>query len=220
MKEQIDEIRKDMELAEQRTGEKVSLVAVTKMRSVQMIKELRHYGVLDIGENKVQELVEKAPHLPKDLRIHFIGHLQRNKVRQVVPMVDLIHSVDSIRLAKEIDKQAERIGKHQEILVQINLAREESKFGFYEEEIKQAMNDMQSLKHLDIRGFMMMAPYGLPDEKLKRLFSQAKLIFDYYCKNGYNNSRISILSMGMSDDYRQALESGSNMIRIGSRIFE
>ncbi len=220
MKEQIDTIRREMDLIEERTGEKTTLVAVTKGRSVQMIKELRHYGIQDMGENRVQELLEKYPDLPEDMRIHFIGHLQRNKVRQVVPIAHLIHSLDSLRLAAEIDRQAERFEKKQEVLVQINLAREANKFGFYEEDIKEAMREMESFKSLDIRGFMMMAPFGSGEKELYELFSQAKLIFDYYRKSRYNNSRISILSMGMSDDYKIALEAGSNMIRIGSRIFE
>lgn len=220
MKEQIDAIRQELAAAKERTGEPVTLVAVTKMRSLQMIKEVVGYGILDIGENKVQELLEKAPHLPKEARVHFIGHLQRNKVKQVVPLADLIHSVDSLRLAREINVQAEKIGKRQEVLVQINLAREERKFGFYEEEIKEAMKEIEQMEHLDVRGFMMMAPLGMKPEPLRTLFEQAKLVFDYYRKSHYNNSRISILSMGMSEDYHQALAAGSNMIRIGSRIFE
>ncbi|MDI9472990.1 MAG: YggS family pyridoxal phosphate-dependent enzyme [Bacillota bacterium] len=220
MKEQIDLIRRDILKVKERTGVEATLVAVTKNRSTQMIRELRRYGVMDIGENRVQELLEKVSEIPKDMRIHFIGHLQRNKVRQVVPIAHLIHSLDSIRLAYEIDKQAERVGKRQQVLVQINLAREENKFGFYEEEIKEAMRELEELVHLDVRGFMMMAPFEEEPAQLRALFSHAKLIFDYYRKTLYNNSRISILSMGMSGDYREALESGSNMVRIGSRIFE
>ncbi|NLL23733.1 MAG: YggS family pyridoxal phosphate-dependent enzyme [Tissierellia bacterium] len=220
MKEQIDLIRQDILEVKERTGVEATLVAVTKNRSTQMIRELHRYGVMDIGENRVQELLEKVSDIPKDMRIHFIGHLQRNKVRQVVPIAHLIHSLDSIRLAYEIDKQAERIGKRQQVLVQINLAREENKFGFYEEEIKEAMREFEELAHLDVRGFMMMAPFDEEPAQLRALFSHAKLIFDYYRKTLYNNSRISILSMGMSGDYREALESGSNMVRIGSRIFE
>jgi uncharacterized pyridoxal phosphate-containing UPF0001 family protein len=123
MKEQIDLIRQDILEVKERTGVEATLVAVTKNRSTQMIRELHRYGVMDIGENRVQELLEKVSDIPKDMRIHFIGHLQRNKVRQVVPIAHLIHSLDSIRLAYEIDKQAERIGKRQQVLVQINLAR-------------------------------------------------------------------------------------------------
>lgn len=192
----------------------VQLVAVSKTKPVEDILELYHLGQRDFGENYVQELLEKAEKLPKDIRWHFIGHLQTNKVKLIAPFVQLIHGVDSLKLLKEINKQAAKNNRVIDCLLQVHIAQEETKFGFDEEELKMVMEQLEdsALNNVRITGLMGMASFTEDMELVKAEFQTLKAIFDQYPK-------LSILSMGMSSDYKVAVSEKSNMVRIGSLLF-
>lgn len=188
-----------------------TLIAVSKTKSVSMIKEVYDLGVRDFGENKVQELLSKKPELPEDIRWHMIGHLQTNKVKDVVGNVYLIHSVDSLKLAHEIEKVALKKDVTVDILCEINIANEESKYGFKASEIEQAIKEIKELKNINLRGLMCVAPYQDDPEDNRKYFKQMKELKDKY--------NLELLSMGMSNDYKVALSEGSNYIRVGTLIF-
>ena len=199
-----------------------TLVAVSKTKPVEMILEAYEAGQLDFGENKVQELREKPGQLPENIRWHMIGHLQSNKVKYIAPFIHLIHAVDSLKLLEEINKQALKHGRIIDCLLQVHIAQEEHKFGFEEQELIQILNsdELKTLQNIRITGLMGMASYTddhdqIRDEfrKLKNLFDRLRLDFQL------PNAVIQELSMGMSDDYTIALEEGSTMIRVGSKIF-
>lgn len=210
-------------------GEKVKLVAVSKTKPAEDIKELYDLGQRDFGENYVQELVDKQAQLPADIRWHFIGHLQSNKVKYIAPFVHLIHGVDSLRLLQEIDKQAARSGRMITCLLQVFIAREETKFGLDEQELADVMQLAGELKNITIVGLMGMASFTDDPEKVRSEFRTLKTLFDKYFPAAAFSSAVtpastapvtsSILSMGMSADYRIAIEEGSNMVRIGSLLF-
>ena len=196
--------------------EKVTVVAVSKKRSRNEIEQLFHEGISVFGENKVQELMIKAN--PDDpWQWHFIGHLQTNKVKDVVSRCSLIHSVDSVRLLHEINKQAAKIGKVIEILIQINLTLEESKFGCSREEVFVLLEQTDRLSHLCLRGIMIMGPLSEENRSTEAVFKEAKQWFEEIKKT---HPSIDILSMGMSGDYRLAIDCGSTMVRIGTLLFE
>jgi len=192
-------------------------VAVSKVQPIESIKALYQLGHRDFGENYVQELLAKEAALPKDIRWHFIGHLQSNKVKYIAPFVHLIHGVDSESLLKEINKQAIKNNRVIDCLLQVHIAMEDTKFGFDENELTQLLlkpnNIIQDLKSIHIKGLMGMASFS-DDVNLVR--SEFKKLKELYNKL---NTSFSILSMGMSGDYKIALEEGSNMIRVGSLIF-
>ncbi len=192
----------------------VTLVAVSKTKSHTDILEAYNTGQRIFGENKVQELVEKAESLPKDINWHMIGHLQSNKIKYIVSFVSLIHGVDSIKLLKEINKRAKQKNRIIECLLQIHIATESTKFGFGFDEIEQALIDTKALKNIRIVGLMGMATFTNNIQQIENEFHSLKLLF-----NQVKNNKISILSMGMSGDYKIAIDNGSNMIRIGSSIF-
>ena len=198
----------------------VSLIAVSKTKSVEEIKELYDLGQRDFGENYVQELAEKQNQLPKDIRWHFIGHLQSNKVKLIVPFVQLIQSVDSLKLLKEINKQAEKAGRVVDCLLEVHIAQEETKFGFTEKELHELFNtnsnELHELKNIRIVGLMGMASLTSDMSKAKTEFKKLKTIF---AQLHTHDSRLTTLSMGMTADYKIAIEEGSNMVRIGSLIF-
>ena len=197
---------------------KVSLVAVSKTIPAEDIKELYDLGQRDFGENYVQELVNKAAVLPGDIRWHFIGHLQTNKVRSIVPFVQLIHGVDSLKLLKEINKQGERFGRIIDCLLQVYIAQEETKFGLDEMELNELLNQFNSLEMLNVRiiGLMGMASFSPDMVKIENEFSNLKKFFD---KLATANSTFTTLSMGMSSDCKIAINEGSTMVRIGSLLF-
>ena len=195
----------------------VTLVAVSKTKSVSDILELYHLGHRDFGENYVQELKEKAEQLPKDIRWHFIGHLQSNKVKQVASFVHLIHGVDSKSLLNEINKQAAKCNRVIDCLLQVHIAQEETKFGMDEEELANVL--ICQFANVKICGLMGMASFTNDMEKVRNEFTSLKSLFDKYAKLSIVNCQLSILSMGMSSDYKIAIEEGSNMVRIGSLIF-
>jgi len=198
-------------------GNKIALVAVSKTRSIEDILELYNLGHRDFGENYVQELVDKAAQLPKDIRWHFIGHLQSNKVKLIAPFVHLIHGVDSFKLLKEINKQGEKQDRLIDCLLQVHIAQEETKFGFDEQELINAdWDELNDLKKVKVVGLMGMASFIDDMNKVRAEFKNLKTIFD---KLTTHNSQLTTLSMGMSSDYKVAIEEGSNMVRIGSLIF-
>jgi pyridoxal phosphate enzyme (YggS family) len=199
----------------------VTLVAVSKTKPVEDILALYDLGQRDFGENYVQELVDKAAQLPKDIRWHFIGHLQTNKVKLIAGFVQLIHGVDSLKLLKEINKQGEKSGRVIDCLLQIHIAQEETKFGFDETELDVSIKQLESLQMTNARvcGLMGMASFTDNMSVIRKEFKRLKQIFDFHAKNQKPNFELQILSMGMSSDYRIAMEEGSNLVRIGSLLF-
>ncbi|HNU14604.1 MAG TPA: YggS family pyridoxal phosphate-dependent enzyme [Chitinophagaceae bacterium] len=198
------------------------LVAVSKTKPVEDIFELYNLGHRDFGENYVQELVDKSVILPADIRWHFIGHLQSNKVKYIAPFVHLIHGVDSFKLLKEISKQGEKAGRRIDCLLQVHIAQEESKFGFNEEELILAMDQVNSLNmtHVRICGLMGMASFTTDMNVVRTEFKQLKKIFeDTRTRLPVSQHPMEILSMGMSSDYKIALDEGTTMVRIGSLLF-
>jgi pyridoxal phosphate enzyme (YggS family) len=209
-----------IKIAKDLKEKKVTLVAVSKTKPIEDILELYHLGQRDFGENYVQELVEKYQQLPKDIRWHFIGHLQSNKVKLIAPFVSLIHSVDSEKLLNEIDKQAKKNNRVIDCLLQVYIAKEETKFGLDAIELHSIITRIfdtdsgkeKSLHNVCIKGFMGMASFTNDQKIVKKEFEFLKSLFDKY-------STFDILSMGMSADYKMAIEEGSNMVRIGSLLF-
>ncbi|MGE5521570.1 MAG: YggS family pyridoxal phosphate-dependent enzyme [Candidatus Dadabacteria bacterium] len=198
----------------------VVLVAVSKTKPIEAIKELYDLGHRDFGENYVQELEEKQQQLPADIRWHYIGHLQTNKVRYITPFVHLVQSVDSIKLLKEINKQAQKSDRIVDVLLQVHIAQEETKFGFDETEIKELFGgtELNELKHVRLRGLMGMGSLTEDMDQVRKEFQVLKQIFDS-ARVKLNSNEFNTLSMGMSSDYKVAIEEGSNMVRIGSLLF-
>ena len=201
--------------------ENVTLVAVSKTKPVSDILEAYEAGQRIFGENKVQEMCDKQPQLPDDIEWHLIGHLQTNKVKYIAPFVALIHGVDSLKLLKEIDKQAQKNNRIIDCLLQIYIAEEETKFGLSEDELAEIINsdEFKNLQHIKVIGFMGMATYTEFDEQIRKEFTHLKSIFDKYKSLKTQNLELKTLSMGMSGDYQIAVECGSTMLRIGSSIF-
>jgi hypothetical protein len=212
------DIRSYQSLMSELSEKKVVLVAVSKTKPVADILELYNLGHRDFGENYVQELAEKYEQLPKDIRWHFIGHLQTNKVKQVAPFVHLVHGVDSLKLLNEINKQAEKNKRVINCLLQVYIAQEETKFGLNEEELKELINQLTNkpIDHARVCGLMGMASFTDDMNKVRSEFHYLKEIFN---KLTTHDSQLTTLSMGMSFDYKIAIEEGSNMVRIGSLIF-
>ena len=194
----------------------VTLVAVTKNHPVEMMREAIDCGVTDIGENRIQEALEKFQTLNRTVKKHLIGHLQTNKVKPAVKNFDLIHSVDSPRLANALDRAAGSIEKIQDVLIQVNLAREESKTGVAPEELEELIATVEQCRNLKLRGLMMIAPNFDDVEQCRPLFAQMYKIFR---RQQQLHPTIEILSMGMTHDYKIAVEEGANMIRVGTAIF-
>jgi len=198
----------------------VTLVAVSKTKSVEEIKELYDLGQKDFGENYVQELTEKQSQLPKDIRWHFIGHLQSNKVKQIASFIYLIQSVDSVKLLQEINKQATKSARTIDCLLQVHIAQEETKFGLDENELYELLNDsIFQYQNIRIAGLMGMASFTDDMQKVRNEFRYLKTLFDKVNELITHNSQLTTLSMGMSSDYFVALEEGSTMVRVGSLIF-
>ncbi|MBS1759910.1 MAG: YggS family pyridoxal phosphate-dependent enzyme [Bacteroidetes bacterium] len=197
----------------------VALIAVSKTKPISDILELYELGHRDFGENYVQELVNKAEQLPKDIRWHFIGHLQSNKVKYIAAFVHLIHGVDSLKLLKEINKQGAKENRIIECLLQIHIAEEESKFGFDEAELNVAITSLKDLRNVQINGLMGMASFTEDTHKVKTEFRTLKQIFINSLKQSSDQYKPTVLSMGMSGDYKIAIEEGSTMVRIGSLLF-
>jgi PLP dependent protein len=218
----INKIRYE-ELKQELEAKSVELVAVSKIQSVQDINKLYELGQKDFGENYVQEVVDKSTKLPADIRWHFIGHLQTNKVKYIVPFVHLIHGVDSLKLLKEISKQAAKENRVIKCLLQIHIAQEETKFGLNAEELQGLFDELKQkpkgFENVFIAGLMGMASFSNNDEQVRNEFKSLKALFNQYKSIDTSNCKFSILSIGMSGDYKWAIEEGSTMVRIGSLLF-
>ena len=202
-----------------RDKSEVKLIAVSKLKSVDDIKEAYDCGIRDFGENYVQELCEKAKELPGDINWHMIGHLQTNKVKYIAEFISMIHSVDSVKLAKTIDKEAKKHNRIIPILIEVNVGEEESKFGVAFENLESMLMEISELENIEIRGLMTSAPYTDNTDLLAEIFEKLrKLDLDMTSKN-INNYKGYTLSMGMSNDYDIAIRCGSTMVRIGTDIF-
>lgn len=222
LKENLKEVENNIDAACKRAGrskEEVTLIAVSKTKPVEMLEEVYQEGIRHFGENKVQELCEKMEQMPSDIHWHMIGHLQRNKVKYIVGKVALIHSVDTYRLAEEINIQAKKKNIIVPILVEVNIAGEESKFGISAEDAILLVEDISKLENIRIKGLMTIAPYVEDPEENRLYFRKIKqLSVDITNKNIHNVS-MEILSMGMTGDYQVAIEEGATMVRVGTGIF-
>ncbi|MEX0966967.1 MAG: YggS family pyridoxal phosphate-dependent enzyme [Bacteroidia bacterium] len=213
----VDNLRKIKEELPQ----EVKLVAVSKTHPASLVMEAFTAGHNIFGENKVQEIVAKQEELLQDLEWHFIGHLQRNKVKLLIPFVHLIHSIDSPRLLREVDKQARKAGRTVDCLLQVHIAKEETKFGFSKEELISLVEseEFKSLSSVKIRGLMGMATFTENDTQIRAEFRKLKNLFDWLRKEKFADGEFDQLSMGMSNDWKIAVEEGSTIVRIGSAIF-
>lgn len=202
-----------------RKRDEVTLIAVSKTKPIETLREAYDMGVRVFGENKVQELVEKYEALPKDIRWHMIGHLQRNKVKYIIDKVELIHSVDSLRLAETIDKEAKKHNLTVNILIEVNVAGEDSKFGVRPEELGALIDEISHFSNIRVLGLMTIAPFVENAEENRAIFARLrKLSVDIASKN-IDNVNVGLLSMGMTNDYAVAIEEGATIIRVGTGIF-
>ncbi|WP_077610821.1 YggS family pyridoxal phosphate-dependent enzyme [Clostridium sp. Marseille-P2415] len=222
VRENLEEVNNRILAACRRAGrnpQEVTLVAVSKTKPAAMITEAYTAGIRDFGENKVQELCEKQKALPDDIRWHMIGHLQRNKVKQVIGKAVLIHSVDSVRLAEQIEEEAAKRNLNVDILLEVNVAEEESKFGFKLDETERAIREIARFPHVRIKGLMTIAPFVENSEENRPIFKKLKKFYvDMQCKN-IDNVNMIMLSMGMTGDYEIAIEEGATLVRVGTGIF-
>lgn len=222
LRENLKQVEENIVKACERAGRErseITLVAVSKTKPVSMLSEIYECGVRDFGENKVQEICEKRDLLPSDIRWHMIGHLQRNKVKYIINDTTLIHSVDSYRLAEEINVQAKKINRIIPILIEINIADESSKFGIAKEEALQLAEEISHLDGIQIRGLMTIAPYVENPEENRPYFKKIRELAVDIAKENIDNVSMDILSMGMTGDYAVAIEEGATIVRVGTGIF-
>ena len=212
----MDSIQKNLKNIKKEVGDNVLVVAVSKTKSIECIKKAYETGHRDFGENKIQEMTSKFSDLPKDINWHMIGHIQTNKVKYLAPYVSLIHSLDSLKLAKEINKQAIKNNRIIECLIQYRISNEETKFGLNENEVMDIIKLQDNFSGLRITGLMGMASFVDDQNVIDKEFKKLKSLFD---RIKSSNKNFRIISMGMSLDYNLAIKNGSNMIRIGSKIF-
>ena len=202
-----------------RNPDEVTLVAVSKTKPVSMLLEAYHAGARVFGENKVQEIMDKYDQLPSDIQWHMIGHLQRNKVKYIIDKVAMIHSVDSLRLAQTIEQEAAKKGLVMPVLLEVNVAEEDSKFGLKVNEVLPLLKEISTFSHIKVMGLMTIAPFVENPEENREVFrTLKKLSVDISTKN-INNVNMSVLSMGMTGDYQVAVQEGSTMVRVGTGIF-
>lgn len=220
--ENLEQVRKNIDEACRMAGrdpKEVTLIAVSKTKPVSMLKEAYDAGARCFGENKVQEIMDKHPQLPEDIQWHMIGHLQRNKVKYIVDKVSMIHSVDSLRLAQTIEQEAAKHNVCVPVLLEVNVAQEESKFGLKMNEVLPLIETIADFPHIKVQGLMTIAPYVENAEDNRDFFRQLKkLSVDIEAKN-INNVSMSVLSMGMTGDYQVAVQEGATMVRVGTGIF-
>lgn len=220
--ENLKQIEENIQTACLRAGrkrEEVTLIAVSKTKPVSMLSEIYNCGVRDFGENKVQEICEKRDLLPSDIRWHMIGHLQRNKVKYIIKDTALIHSVDSYRLAEEINIQAKKIRRIVPILIEVNIAEESSKFGISAQEALQLTEEIAQLDNLRIQGLMTVAPYTENPEDNRPYFKKIRDLSVDIDRENIDNVSMDVLSMGMTGDYMIAIEEGATIVRVGTGIF-
>ena len=220
--ENLEQVRKNIDEACRMAGrdpKEVTLIAVSKTKPVSMLKEAYDAGARCFGENKVQEIMDEHPQLPEDIQWHMIGHLQRNKVKYIVDKVSMIHSVDSLRLAQTIEQEAAKHNVCVPVLLEVNVAQEESKFGLKMDEVLPLIETIADFPHIKVQGLMTIAPYVENAEDNRDFFRQLKkLSVDIEAKN-INNVSMSVLSMGMTGDYQVAVQEGATMVRVGTGIF-
>jgi pyridoxal phosphate enzyme (YggS family) len=223
LKENLEEVEEKIAKACEHAGrarEEVTLIAVSKTKPVEMLQEIYDEGIRDFGENKVQELTEKYEVMPKDMKWHMIGHLQRNKVKYIVDKVTLIHSVDSLRLAETISREAEKKGVTVPILIEVNIAGEETKFGLSsKEEVISLTEQIAALPNLSVKGLMTVAPPVKDPEENRPFFREIRQLSVDITNKNIDNVSMEILSMGMTNDYTVAIEEGATMVRVGTGIF-
>ena len=221
VKENLDDIQKNIHEACARSGRNaadITLVAVTKTVEADVMNASIDYGVTIVGENRVLEIRRKFEEV-KPVSWHQIGHLQTNKVKYIVDKVDMIHSVDSVRLAKEISDKANKHDRVIDILIQVNVASEQQKFGIGEHDLSEVLSEVSAMPSVRVKGLMLIAPFAEDPETVRPIFRRMKEIFDSTKNTNYDNVEMQYLSMGMSGDYVVAIEEGANMVRIGSGIF-
>lgn len=222
LKDQLQEVEKWIQAACDRAGrkrEEVTLIAVSKTKPVETLQEAYDLGVRIFGENKVQELTAKYEALPKDIHWHMIGHLQTNKVKYIIDKAELIHSVDSLKLAETIEKEAAKHDLIADILVEVNVAEEESKFGMKMEEVIPFVEKVSAFPHVRVRGLMTIAPFVEDPEENRSIFADLHKLYIDIKKKNHDNDTVSVLSMGMTNDYEVAIEEGATMVRVGTGIF-
>ncbi len=222
LKDQLQEVEKRIQAACDRAGrkrEEVTLIAVSKTKPVETLQEAYDLGVRIFGENKVQELTAKYEALPKDIHWHMIGHLQTNKVKYIIDKAELIHSVDSLKLAETIEKEAAKQDLIADILVEVNVAEEESKFGMKMEEVIPFVEKVSAFPHVRVRGLMTIAPFVEDPEENRSIFADLHKLYIDIKKKNHDNDTVSVLSMGMTNDYEVAIEEGATMVRVGTGIF-
>lgn len=222
LKENLEAVEEKVKKACEVSGRdrsEVTLIAVSKTKPVEMLQEIYDAGVRDFGENKVQELTEKYEIMPKDMRWHMIGHLQRNKVKYIVDKTALIHSVDSLRLAQEISKEAVKKDVVVSILIEVNISGEETKFGLNAGETISMVEEIAKLPNLLVKGLMTVAPSVEDPEENRTVFRKIKQLSVDITNKNIDNVTMEILSMGMTNDYTVAIEEGATMVRVGTGIF-
>ena len=226
----MEDFKKNLEVIEEnicnackkagRSRDEVTLIAVSKTKPVEDLQAVYDLNIRDFGENKVQELKDKIEVMPEDIKWHMIGHLQRNKVKYIIGKVELIHSVDSLRLAEEISKQAKKNNVNADILVEVNIGDEDSKFGTSTENVIGLVKDIAKLDNISIKGLMCVAPYVVDSEENRPLFHKIKDLSVDIMEENIDNVSMSILSMGMSNDYKEAIKAGATHIRLGRILFD
>lgn len=222
LKENFIQVQEKIQKACERVGrdpKEVTLIAVSKTKPIEMLQEAYDFGTRIFGENKVQELVDKHEALPKDIHWHMIGHLQRNKVKYIIDKAELIHSVESLRLAETIEKEAAKKNRIANILVEVNVAKEESKFGLMPEETERFIEQIAGFSHVKVQGLMTIAPFVENPEENRRYFERLRKLSVDIAEKKVNNVNMSILSMGMTNDYEVAVEEGATMVRVGTGLF-
>ncbi len=222
LKENLTKVEENIQKACDKAGRKrseVTLIAVSKTKPVEMLQEIYDEGIREFGENKVQEMCEKMELMPQDIKWNMIGHLQTNKVKYIIGKTSLIHSVDSLKLAEEIQKQAVKHDVTADILVEVNIANEESKFGISKDETIQMVRDIAKLDHLKIKGLMTIAPFVENPEDNRLYFREIKQLSVDINNQNIDNVSMDVLSMGMTGDYMVAIEEGATMVRVGTGIF-
>ena len=222
LKENLTKVEENIQKACDKAGRKrseVTLIAVSKTKPVEMLQEIYNEARREFGENKVQEMCEKMELMPQDIKWNMIGHLQTNKVKYIIGKTSLIHSVDSLKLAEEIQKQAVKHDVTADILVEVNIANEESKFGISKDETIQMVRDIAKLDHLKIKGLMTIAPFVENPEDNRLYFREIKQLSVDINNQNIDNVSMDVLSMGMTGDYMVAIEEGATMVRVGTGIF-
>lgn len=224
IKENLRQVQNRIETAAKRadrSSDEIKLVAVTKMRDIAEIQEIVEAGIVDLGENRVQELRDKYDTIKQEINWHMIGHLQRNKVKYIMRMerCDLIHSMDSMRLAKRINKRAGMADRVMDVLVQINVAGDENKFGLKPKETIEYLKEVSEFENLQVKGLMTMVPYVDDSEQVRPHFRKLKELFEKVKKVEIPNIEMQELSMGITNDFEVAIEEGATIVRVGSAIF-